>query len=275
MASQLLVTTITYNTSRAHFQTFADSFERAAAIATTPERAIGLMIVDNGGPSVWLGGRPPDVRLTGHGNVGFARAANMALRHMVTTPGIGAVVLANPDGAFHPQCLARLFDAHERFPDDVLEGRQFPEEHPKHYDPVTGITGWASGACMLIPRATALLVGGFDERFFMYMEDVDLSWRVRIAGRQVRLIHNAMYMHDVVGRPESRRGVWMHLMSQRILGAKWSNPTYQARAEAEMIRHGFFDAVDQMPDLTPPVDPAVGAHGIVDFISPHLHTARW
>jgi GT2 family glycosyltransferase len=56
--------------------------------------------------------------------------------------------------------------------------------------------GFASGACLAVPRAVWETVGGFAEEFFMYHEDVDLSLRLRLAGGRVGIVPDAIVDHD-------------------------------------------------------------------------------
>lgn len=53
----------------------------------------------------------------------------------------------------------------------------------------------ASGAAFFATTQMFLEVGSFDENFFMYHEDVDLSWRARLKGYDVKLISNALIWH--------------------------------------------------------------------------------
>lgn len=62
---------------------------------------------------------------------------------------------------------------------------------------------WLSGACMLVRRTAFASVGGFDEAYFMYVEDLDLCWRLRRAGWQVRYVPDARVLH-VQGLSASR-----------------------------------------------------------------------
>ena len=56
--------------------------------------------------------------------------------------------------------------------------------------------GWLSGSCLLLRGAAFDEVGGFDERYFMYMEDVDLGDRLGKAGWQNVYVPAAEVLHD-------------------------------------------------------------------------------
>jgi N-acetylglucosaminyl-diphospho-decaprenol L-rhamnosyltransferase len=67
---------------------------------------------------------------------------------------------------------------------------------PRPYEPRGVVTtDWVSGAAMMIRRDAWDVVGGFDERFFLYMEDVDLCLRVRAAGWTVGIVPAAQVVH--------------------------------------------------------------------------------
>lgn len=75
------------------------------------------------------------------------------------------------------------------------EMRQIPYEHPKYYDPVTLETNWSSHACILISRSAYQTVGGYDDRIFMYAEDVELSYRFRSHGFALKYVPQALVRH--------------------------------------------------------------------------------
>lgn len=85
-------------------------------------------------------------------------------------------------------------------------------------------TGWLSGACLLIRRSAFEQVQGFDERFFMYFEDVDLSERLAEAGWGVYLVPSARVVHSG-GTTTSRQSRSMisehHRSAYRYLAKKY------------------------------------------------------
>jgi len=56
--------------------------------------------------------------------------------------------------------------------------------------------GWLSGSCLLLRREAFEAIAGFDERYFMYMEDVDLGDRLATAGWQNVYVPSAEVLHD-------------------------------------------------------------------------------
>jgi N-acetylglucosaminyl-diphospho-decaprenol L-rhamnosyltransferase len=65
---------------------------------------------------------------------------------------------------------------------------------------------WVSGACFLARRDAFDSVDGFDERYFMYVEDLDLCWRLHRAGWAVRFVPSARVVHDQGSSTRRRPG---------------------------------------------------------------------
>ncbi len=138
-------------------------------------------------------------------------------------------LLVNPDTYPSPWLLVELLDGLADPSTAAVEGRQLPFEHPKRYDPGTGLTGWASGACSLVRTTVLGEVGGFDaDSFFLHGDDVDLSWRIRLAGHRIRHRPAAVVFHDKAlrdGIPAQGMAERVHSAEAAImLGWKWSRP---------------------------------------------------
>ena len=73
---------------------------------------------------------------------------------------------------------------------------------------------WMLGACLLLRRAMLEEIGGFDEGFPMYGEDIELQYRARLAGWERWYVPGALATHDyqrVVDRTFLSRRTWWHL----------------------------------------------------------------
>ena len=67
---------------------------------------------------------------------------------------------------------------------------------------------WVSGAAMFLRRSALEGVGGFDEGYFMYVEDVDLCWRLKQAGFKVAYHPSFRLIHHI-GRTSSQQSARM------------------------------------------------------------------
>lgn len=253
------------------------SLERAIERSGLSLDAFCLVTLDNGDPLNWPSSAIRHVQADRVGNVGFARGSNLLAQKAKQLGKPTALIFANPDGAFHPDCLARLLDANRQHPSDILEARQFPEEHPKSYSKTTGKTEWASGACLLVPMKTFEALNGFDERFFLYMEDIDLSWRARCNNFDVRVVADALYAHNVVNRSESQNALMRHHMaiSTYKLALKWgASESVRSRFEREMAMQGGSLSKVEIASLEAE-DVPPKASKVCQFALPHLGAARW
>lgn len=190
-----------------------------------------IVVVDNqstdGTPEMLRRDWPGVRLLDAGGNLGFARANNVGIRHSSGE----FVLLLNPDTIVPPGAIATLVRALASHPEAAIAGprivdeRGFPElsfgpmMHPlgelwqmtltrllerrvrwvvRWFDKWTrdaGPRAWVSGACLLARRADLEAVGLLDERFFLYTEDVDLCASVRSRGRVVLYAPGAQIVH--------------------------------------------------------------------------------
>ena len=178
------------------------------------------------------------------GNLGFAGAHNR-LMQQAFAGGASHYLALDPGGFLHPEALKALLTCARIFKNfALLEARQFPNEHPKTYNVQTFETPWCSRACLMIPKRLYKKIGGFDDGFFVYCEDVDLSWRTRLAGASCVTVPEAFFFHDVIDRPQSDFSRWHMALSMKRLMSKWMTGIASLRlstALAEML----FDAPEE------------------------------
>ncbi len=80
----------------------------------------------------------------------------------------------------YPFCRGRIFDV--------------VEKDTGQYDDARDVF-WATGACMMVRSADWHMAGGFDERFFAHMEEIELCWRLKNAGKRIRVVPSSEVYH--------------------------------------------------------------------------------
>jgi GT2 family glycosyltransferase len=183
---------------------------------------------------------PTEFVQTGY-NAGFAGGYVKAFEY-----GIGAYYFViNSDTRLAPDAIDKLIAVLEADPQaGIAEARQSPLEHPKYYDPVTRETSWCSGACMMVrERALHGTEGGFDPYFFMYAEDVDLSWRMWLRGWKCLYVPEAKVEHFTEHLdPQRNRSIQFYFSMRngalmRTMYGSWSEVLVYYAA---MLREGLF-----------------------------------
>ncbi|MGI8906041.1 MAG: glycosyltransferase family 2 protein [Candidatus Sumerlaeaceae bacterium] len=119
-------------------------------------------------------------------------------------PTVGALgpQLLNPDGTVQLSC--RTFPSYKTalFHRKSLITKLFPRNRFSQQYLMTGIghgktmeVDWVIGACLMTRRAVVEQVGLLDEEFFMYAEDVDWCYRMRLAGWAIVYVPEAQVLH--------------------------------------------------------------------------------
>jgi len=200
--------------------------------APAPEHPTQVVVVDNAsrdGSAEAVRARFPDVVVIETGvNLGYARAANLGIaatdaeyvavlnadtevqpgtaRALVDRldrePDLGAVGsrIENPDGSLYPS--ARSIPSLKDTIGHGLFGLWWPTNsftrRYRHLDANPAArrdVDWLSGSAIWLRRRALDAIGGWDERYFMYVEDVDLCWRLTQAGWRVAYEPDGTVMH--------------------------------------------------------------------------------
>ncbi|MEM5461357.1 hypothetical protein VSR69_42290 [Paraburkholderia phytofirmans] len=140
-----------------------------------------------------------DVANTATDKTGFAENHNLLFS---TSKPSDHFVIINPDCIPQPGSIDALIQRKQAGGDriGIVEGRQWPFEHPKEFDPLSLETPWASGAFSLIDSSFYDRVKGMAEEYFLYLEDVDLSWQAWLNGYSVLYEPGATVTHFTGGR---------------------------------------------------------------------------
>ena len=147
-------------------------------------------------------------------NLGSAAGHNSLLK----AANSDFVMIMNPDVLVAPNLFEELLQPFSQNRVGLVEARQTPIEHPKDYDVTTGETSWASTACAIGPLAVFTEVSGFDsDTFFLYCDDVDFSWRVRLAGYKIIHRRSAAVYHD---KRLSNTGNWIAGAAEQYYAAE-------------------------------------------------------
>jgi len=214
-----------------------EALEQSVACVLSDSLVDEFVIVDNGSEhmdAAWLRALAERdsrvVLLHGHGNVGFARGANLGARKATGE----VLVFLNPDAFLQPGCIGELVREIGDRPVPCLVGGRVlnadrTEQRGARRGDITPMTAlmslsrlagrvpawrryevhWEgevapeqviavptiSGACFCMRREDFDCVDGFDEGYFLHVEDVDLCWRVREKGGLVLFHPKAEVIH--------------------------------------------------------------------------------
>jgi hypothetical protein len=227
-----------------------------------------VVVVDNastdGSADLAFASAPQAAVIRNGGNLGFGRAMNIGAQ----SASGEYLLLLNPDCALHAGCVPELahfldhrleagacgpkmlttsgrfdFSSRRGFPTPLNAfayfshlDRLFPRSHTlggyqrRHVGSELEIeTDALSGACMLVRRSVFEEVGGFDEDYFLFGDDIDLCWKIRRAGHEIWYIPTARVTHakgaSMVKQPElARREFYrsMHLFVDKRLRERYS-----------------------------------------------------
>lgn len=159
-------------------------------------------------------------------NTGFGKGQNRMGKDCTAD----YILIMNPDILVTPDFFTEMLRPFADPAVGMTEARQTPVEHHKAYDFTTLETGWASLACAMVPTKLWNALEGIDsDSFFMYCEDVDFSWRLRLLGYKIIYcptapVYHAKRLSDRGKWQPSHSEVYYSAESHLMMAHKWSHP---------------------------------------------------
>ena len=199
------------------------------------------------------------------------------------------MMIMNPDVIVCPRLFGNMLSmfADPAKKAGMVEARQTPLEHPKEYNRETLETGWAATACAIFPTEVFRELNGFDcDTFFLYCDDVDFSWRVRLSGRKVYYRPDSVVFH---AKRLSASGNWQPTSAEvyfsqeasLFMAYKWSNnrrfkklyDIYSTSNEESMQKViAKFEAMKRDGKLPAQLDPE---HNVAKFVGDYYTKHRY
>jgi hypothetical protein len=155
-----------------------------------------------------------------------------------TDSGVSAPLVLSPSGAIEDSW--RRFPTfsslvHKAFGRDSTIWHQDPSSVQSNVSQRGGFPDWVAGMCMLFDSTAYRALGGFDEGFFLYYEDVDICARVWRSGQTVVACPSVSVVHDA---QRASRHNWRHMrwhatsMARYFFKYAWRLPKTGAKLHA-------------------------------------------
>lgn len=177
-------------------------------------------------------------------NLGFAGAINAAIQVDQRSGGHDYYLLLNDDAELPPGGIGRLLDRMEADDDvalvaaRVITGAQDTQLIWYHrwsghlsFREMPGSFAYLQGSCLLVDSHLVGKGGLLDEAFFMYGEDVQLSWRVLRAGLALEVVPEVIVRHEGTASSEHGRLFYEYqvarghvLLASRLARSRWELP---------------------------------------------------
>lgn len=196
--------------------------------------------------------------LEAEANLGFGGGCNLAAQHALQA-GCDVLVLLNPDLTLEPVGLERLAARVRQDADVVVaptiqrpdgtayargrtllrldRGEMLSEARRDEVPAEVPVMPWLSGAALAMSADLWRRSGGFDPRYFLYWEDVDLARRLHRAGGRLEIEGSVLAVHDEgathrtsgAGRAKSETYYYYSIRNRLLFARQWLTPTWRRR----------------------------------------------